>query len=112
MIAVKHQRPAAGIAPDASNVKLRNELHNVSISDGRDRFVEGVVRVRGIDAFVAGRGLRIEQRDPVAVVVQTSTGVQRHALPRYDAFPSVAAAIAGPALFLATKRFFRKGRRR
>jgi hypothetical protein len=93
-------------------VKLRNELHNTIVSDKEGRPVEGVVRVRGIDARVHGRGFVFEQQQPVAVVVQTPNGVQRLAIPSYDALPGIAAAIAAPALFLATKRMFRKGRRR
>jgi hypothetical protein len=112
MIAVNHPRATASIAQDATGVKLRNELQNVRVSDRNGRTVEGVVRVRGVDARVGDRGVLVKMQDPVAVVVHTPSGVQRHALPRYDAFPGVAAAIAGPALFLATKRFFRKGRRR
>jgi hypothetical protein len=93
-------------------VRLRNELHNVSVSDGRGHSVEGVVRVRGLDARVNGRGFVLERRQPVGVVVHTASGMQRMALPRSDATAGVAAVIAGPLLFLAIKRFFKKGRRR
>jgi hypothetical protein len=92
-------------------VRLRNELHNVSVSDRRGRSVEGIVRVRGVDARVNGRGFVLEQRQPVGVVVHTSSGMQRLALPRHDAAGGAAIALAGPLLFLATKRFLKKGRR-
>lgn len=93
-------------------MRVRNELQNVSVADGPGRTVEGVIQVRGIDARAAGRGFVYERQQPIAVVVHTQSGVQRLALPRYDALPGIAVALAGPVLFLATKRFFRKGRRR
>jgi hypothetical protein len=96
----------------ATSVKLRNELQNVRVSDRNGRAVEGVVRVRGVEARLGARGVVVEMQEPVAVVVHTPSGVQRLALPRYDALPRAAAAIAGPALFLAARQFFRKGRRR
>jgi hypothetical protein len=92
-------------------VKFRNELHNVKVSDRRGRTVEGIVRVRGIDARVAGKGFVFEQQVPVGVMVHTHSGVQRIAVPRYDAGRGLALALAAPVLFLATKGFFRKGRR-
>lgn len=103
---------AAGIARRAGEVRVRNELQNVSVSGGRGRSVEGVVRVRGVDARVNGRGFVLERRQPVGVVVHTSSGMQRLTLPRQDATTGIAAVLAGPLLFLATKRYFRKGRRR
>jgi len=89
-------------------VKLRNELHNVRVSDAGGRSIEGIVRVRRLNLGPA----RLGRHEPIAVVVQTRSGVQRVALPRRDRLPGIAAALAGPALFLAAKRFFRKGRRR
>jgi len=102
---------AAGIAGSAQEVRVRNELQNVSVSEQHGRAVEGVIRVRGLDARVDGRGFVYEQQQPIGVVVRTQSGVQRLALPRSNALPGVAAALAGPVLFLATKRLFRKGRR-
>jgi hypothetical protein len=93
-------------------VKLRNELQTIRVTTAGDRTVEGVVRVRGVDARVGRRGFIVERQTPVAVVVHTHAGVRRLALPRYDAVTGVAAALAGPMLFLATKRYFWKGRRR
>ncbi|MEX2226186.1 MAG: hypothetical protein WEB52_07040 [Dehalococcoidia bacterium] len=93
-------------------MKLHNELHNVTVADGPGRSVEGVIRVRGLGMQVRGRGVTFRQQQPVGVVVHTRSGVQRLALPRDDAVPGVAAALAGPILFLATKRFLKKGRRR
>jgi hypothetical protein len=92
-------------------VKLRNELQNVVVAAGHGRSVEGIVRVRGIDARVDGKGFVFEEQVPVGVVVRTHSGMQRITVPRYDAFPGIAVALAGPALYLAAKRFFRKGRK-
>ena len=93
-------------------MRVHSELQNVRIADGPGRTVEGIVRVREVDARVHGRGFVYQRQQPIGVVVHTRSEVQRVALPRNGAFASAAAALAGPVLFLATKRFFRKGRRR
>ena len=91
-------------------MKLRNEVQTVPVEGRDDLGVEGVVRLRGIDARVRGRGFVYETRQPVGVVVRTRAGVQRLSLPRDNALPGAAIALAGPLLFLTTKRLFRKGR--
>ena len=91
-------------------MKLRNELQTVPVQGRGDLDVEGIVRVRGIDARVRGRGFIYETRRPLGVVVHTRAGVQRLSLPRDNALPGAAVAVVGPLLFLATKRMFRKGR--
>ena len=93
-------------------MKLRNELHTVPVHARGDLDVEGVVRVRGIDARVRGRGFVFETRQPAGVVVHTRAGVQRRSIPAFDARPGALMALAGPMLFVASKRYFRKGRRR
>ncbi|HET6614268.1 MAG TPA: hypothetical protein VFH62_00150 [Dehalococcoidia bacterium] len=91
-------------------MKLRNELQTVPVEARSDLGVEGVVRVRGLDVRVRGRGFAYETQTPLGVVVHTRAGVQRLSLPRDNALPGAAIALAGPLLFLATKRMFRKGR--
>ena len=91
-------------------MKLRNELQTVPVKGSGDIGVEGVVRVRGIDARVRGRGFVYESQTPLGVVVNTRAGVQRLSLPRDAALPGAAFALAGPLMFLAAKRMFRKGR--
>jgi hypothetical protein len=92
-------------------MKLRNELEHVVLADSRGRSVEGVVRVRGIDARFAGRGLILQSQEPVAVLLRSPAGVSRMAMPAPSLAPA-AAMMAAPALYLAVSRILRKGRRR
>ncbi len=86
-------------------MRIINDLAPVTISSGATRTIDAVVCVRGIDVTAGGRGLRIEQRAPVAVIVSDARGVRRQALPEHSSslLAFLAAPIAAFALVQALK---------
>jgi len=62
-------------------MRLVRDEYTVEVARDMTRTVEGVVRVRGIDARVAGRGVVVERRDPQAVIVRDGGRVTRLTIP-------------------------------
>ena len=62
-------------------MQLVRDEYTVEVARDATRTVEGVVRVRGLDARVAGRGGVIEWRDPHAVIVRDGGRVTRLTVP-------------------------------
>ena len=89
-------------------IKLTDGLRHVPIATGDSRRVEGIVRVRGLDLRVRGRGLVLERWRPVAVVVRTPDALRRLTIdePRT---PATALALLAPVVaFDATRLLARK----
>jgi hypothetical protein len=86
---------------------------DVSVPVARDarRSVDGVVRVRGIDVTVAGRGAIIQMRQPHAVVVRDGDRVTRLTVPATDRAGMLVAFLLAPvASYLLTKALSAKRR--
>jgi hypothetical protein len=101
-------RPRVG-RPDA--MKLLFEVRDVPVFTRGDRDVGALVRVRGIDARVRGRGYIAARFDPQAVVVRANGSVSRLALPHREPLPT-AAAFAAPALAYLVMRTLMARRRK
>ncbi|MDE3097270.1 MAG: hypothetical protein KGK07_14875 [Chloroflexota bacterium] len=84
-------------------VKLTDELRHVPIATGDSRRVEGIVRVRGIDVRVQGRGVVLERWRPVAVVVRSPDALRRLAIDEPRA-PDAALALLAPVIAFAAAR--------
>jgi len=91
-------------------MKLRNELQTITVDDRAGRHVEGVVRVRGMDARVAAGGLVIEQRLPVALDVREGADVRRIPIPRPEPYNLALAFAAAPLASFLLTRMLRKRR--
>jgi hypothetical protein len=90
-------------------VKLTNEHRHVPVSLRDGRQMEGIVQVRGLDLRVRGRGIVIERRRPVAVVVRTRDTLRRLAIDEsHSAVPLLVAAM--PLASLAMRRLMRRAK--
>jgi hypothetical protein len=90
-------------------MRLLNEVHSRPLMYRGGTEVRGLVRVRGVDARVRGRGVVFESHDPVAVVVSGDAGVSRVSLPTEER-RTLAFAVP-PLAFLALRLFLRKGKK-
>lgn len=61
-------------------MKITNEHRHVPLGLPDGRAAEGIVQVRGLDLTVRGRGLVLEDRRPVAVLVRTPDTLRRIAI--------------------------------
>jgi hypothetical protein len=92
-------------------MQITREDVAVPVARDASRSVDGVVRVRGIDATVAGRGAIIQWREPHAVVVRDGDRVTRLAVPATDRAGMLVAFVLAPvASYLLSKAF--SGKRR
>ncbi|MEX2247235.1 MAG: hypothetical protein WEC75_11160 [Dehalococcoidia bacterium] len=89
---------------------VANDLRTVTISSSDSRTVEGVARVRRIDARARGRGLVIEQHEPIAVVVHEAGSVRRIALPQASGESFGAAIVAAPLVYFALRLLMRRSK--
>ena len=90
-------------------MKIRNDLTTVVISRAPHRTLEGVMRVRSLDARIGGRGLVVHQQEPVAVVVRDGAGVRRATLRERPNVSFTAAFLAAPALYMIVRRMVKNG---
>ena len=77
-----------------------SEVRRQRVAYHGGRPVDGEVRVRGFDLQVAGRGIVVERREPVAVVVGAGERESRYGMPRERAVPTAAFLIAPVAAFV------------
>jgi hypothetical protein len=89
-------------------VKLTNSVRSMPLVTREGRDVRGLVRVRGIDARVKGRGITLESHEPLAVLVSGEQGVTRVALPVERSL--ALAYAAAPIAYLCIRVLTRKGK--
>ena len=105
--AASRVRPAHKV----THMRLLNELRTVTLSDTPDRRVEAVVRVRGLDLRGrAARGLHVEQREPVQVVVREADTVRWLNLPPGEGARALAMFVAAPIAARALTRILKPRR--
>ncbi len=88
-------------------MKLTSEHQHVAVALPDGRHMEGIVQVRGLDLRVRGRGVVVERRRPVAVIVRTPDTLRRLAIDE----PHSAVALLMAALPLASLTMRRLMRR-
>jgi hypothetical protein len=74
--------------------------------------VEGRVRVEGVDARAAGRGLLFERHRPVSVVVREAEGEREYPIGEAAGRPGPWMMLAAPALALFVRALVRSSRSR
>jgi hypothetical protein len=84
-----------------------DELRTVKVADGAGHSVEAVVRVRGIDAMVRGRGFVFQSEEPVTLLVRDRDSLRRVHMPERKEGPSPAAFLAAPVVAFVVTRMFR-----
>jgi hypothetical protein len=62
-------------------MRLVSDEYTVEVARDGGRVVEGIVRARGFDARIGGRGAVIEWRDPYALLVRDGGRVTRLTVP-------------------------------
>lgn len=91
-------------------MRIINDLRPVTVASDGAREIDGVVRVRGIDATAGDRGVRFERRVPVAIIVRDAGGVRRMTLP--EQHTNALAFIAAPLAAFAISQAFRRRQKR
>jgi hypothetical protein len=99
-------------------MRFIREERLVPLVRGGARELDGVVRVRGLEAERSWRTApasghdetRIERHEPVAVIVREDGGERRIAMPQPAQPPPLIAYAAGPVLALIAARLLKKGR--
>lgn len=89
-----------------------DELRTVTVSSRPGRTVEAVVRRRGIDARVGGRGFVFQTEKPVTLIVREPDTLRRVAMPVTDDRGRMLALVAAPAAAALIARMFRPRRSR
>jgi hypothetical protein len=88
-------------------MRIINETRTVPLTSSHDVTVEGLVRVRGLDARAVGRGFVYERHAPQAIAMVRAGSTQVQKLPRDGALRRAVALIAVPALALLLRRLLR-----
>ncbi|HEY7801363.1 MAG TPA: hypothetical protein VIE40_01695 [Dehalococcoidia bacterium] len=90
-------------------MKLTNEHQRVPVPLPDGRQMEGIVQVRGLDLRVRGRGVVVERRQPVAVIVRTPDTLRRLTIDEsHSAVPLLIAAL--PLASLTMRRLMRRAK--
>ena len=90
-------------------MKLTNEHQHVPVQLPDGRHIEGIVQVRGLDLRVAGRGVVVERRRPVAVIVRTPDTLRRLAVDERHSPVTLLIAVL-PLASLAMRRLMRRAK--
>lgn len=93
-------------------MRVTRTLRTVKVADGRGRSVEAIVRVREIDARVAGQGAVLRTEEPVTLLVRDRDTLRRVAMPeKRGGFPALA-WMAAPVAAMVIARVCRPRRSR
>jgi hypothetical protein len=89
-------------------MRLLNEERVHQVSTAGDADITAYVRVRGVDGRAAGRGVLLEQHDPVRLVVRDHGGERSVDIAPADEGWRTAAFIAAPLAALILGRIIRR----
>jgi hypothetical protein len=95
-----------------SRMHILNERRTVALDRRPDRVVEGTLRIRGLDAMVGTRGVRIERRTAEWVAIRHGDNVRTMALPPSQRGRRWLTMIAFPAAAFALTRLVAQSGRR
>lgn len=93
-------------------MRVNNELRTVTVSRRPGRTVEAVVRRRGIDARVGGRGIVLQAEEPVTLIVREPDTLRHVAMPERQARGAAFAFVAAPVAAAIIARILRPRRSR
>jgi hypothetical protein len=91
-------------------MRILNETRTAPVAYSRGRRIEAIVRVRGVDARVGGRGFAYQRHEPQAIILRGEDDIARVTIP--GRAMNVAGAAAPVAIYLLSRALVKRRRKR
>lgn len=89
-------------------MRILNETRTAPVAYARGRRIEAIVRVRGVDARVGGRGFSYQRHEPQAIILRGEDDIARVAIPGHAM--NLAGAAAPVAIYLLARALVKRRR--